>query len=54
MQFPLIYPKNIFWKTVDFIKNLEMTQIAGGGRGHVLCVICDSPLSIQPRLIKSK
>ena len=23
--------KYFFWKTIDFIKNLEMTQIAGGG-----------------------
>ena len=29
----VFYPKgiqNIFWKTIDFVKNLEMTQIVGG------------------------
>ena len=33
MQFAFHYPKDInffFWKTIDFVKNLEMTQIAGG------------------------
>ena len=34
MQFALFYPKDIqkyFLKAIDFIENLEMTQIAGGG-----------------------
>ena len=34
MQFVFFYPKdiqNVFWKTIDFVENLEMTQIAGGG-----------------------
>ena len=34
MQFAFFCPKNvqkIFWKTTDFVENLEMTQIAGGG-----------------------
>ena len=34
MQFAFLYPKDIqknFWKTIDFVENLEMTQIAGGG-----------------------
>ena len=46
----------MFWETIDFVKNLEMTQIARGGwgGGHVFCVImmqcvrksiCDSSLS---------
>ena len=33
MQFSLFYHKGIqkiFWKTIDFIENLEMTQIAWG------------------------
>ena len=50
------YPKdipNFFWKIIDFVENLEITQIAGDG-AHVLCVIltkcirksmCDSPLN---------
>ena len=54
MQFVVFYPKDtqiFFWKTIDFVKNLEMMQIAGGG-GPVFCVImtqcvakstCDSP-----------
>ena len=58
MPFALLYPKTIqkyFWKTIDFVKNLEMTQIAGGG-AHVLCVlmtqcvrksICDSPRILE-------
>ena len=32
MQFAFFYPQDnqiIFWKTIDFVKNLEMTQIAG-------------------------
>ena len=34
----------MFWKTINFVGNLEMTQIAGGSKGkrrhgHVLCVI---------------
>ena len=37
----------MFWKTIDFVENLEMTQIAGcgvcvcvgGGGGHVVRVI---------------
>ena len=42
MQFGISYPKdihNFFWKTVDFVENLEMMQIAlegkerGRGRG---------------------
>ena len=36
MQFVFFYPKVIqkhFWKTVDFVKNLEMTQIAAGRGG---------------------
>ena len=61
MQFAFFYLKNIqkvFWKTIDFVENLEIAQIAGGGGGgaggHLLCVlmtqwvrksICDSPLS---------
>ena len=36
MQWTFFYPKDIqhfFWKTIKFVKNLEMTQIArGGGR----------------------
>ena len=56
MQFAFFYRKdieNFFWKTIDFVENLGITQIAGGG-GHVLCVVmtqcvrrsvCDSPLS---------
>ena len=34
MSFAFYYPKdiqNFFWKTIDFVKNLEITQIAGGG-----------------------
>ena len=34
MQSAFFYLKGIqkiFWKTIDFVKNLEMTQIAGGG-----------------------
>ena len=34
MQFAFLYPEdiqNFFWKTIDFVKNLEMTQLAGGG-----------------------
>ena len=63
MQFAFFYPKdiqNFSWKTLDFVKNLEMTQIAGGwwgggeGVSHALCVIMtqcvrksiyDSPLT---------
>ena len=30
--------KNVFLKTIDFVKNLEMMQIAGGG-GHALRLI---------------
>ena len=38
MQFAFFYPKVIqkfFWKTIDFVENLEMTQIvrSGGFRG---------------------
>ena len=41
MQFGISYPKdihNFFWKTVDFVENLEMMQIAleekeGGSEG---------------------
>ena len=35
MQFAFVILKtfNFFWKTIDFVKNLEMTQIAGGWRG---------------------
>ena len=36
MQFAFLYPKdsqNIFWKTIDFVENLEVTQIAGGKEG---------------------
>ena len=56
MQFAFFYPKDIhkvFWKTISFVENLEMVQIAGG-RGHILCVIVtqcvqklifDSPLT---------
>ena len=36
MQFAFFYPKdiqNFSWKTLDFVKNLEMTQIAGGWWG---------------------
>ena len=36
MQFAFFYPKDVqkpFWKTIDFVKNLEMTQIAGGREG---------------------
>ena len=42
MQFTFLYPKgiqNFFWKTINFVKNLEMTQKAGGRGDHVLCVI---------------
>ena len=34
MQFAFFYPKDIqkvFWKTIDFVENMEMTQIAGDG-----------------------
>ena len=63
MQFAYLYPKDIqkrFWKTISFVKNLEMTQIAGGG-GHVLCAIvtqcvrksiCDSPLIKDRRSLR--
>ena len=56
MQFAFFYPKDIhkvFWKTISFVENLEMVQIAGG-RGHILCIIVtqcvqkltfDSPLT---------
>ena len=33
-QFVFLYPKyiqKVFWKTIDFVKNLEMTQTAEGG-----------------------
>ena len=36
MQFAFSYPKDIhivFWKAIDFVENLEMTQIAGRRRG---------------------
>ena len=36
MRFAIFYPKdiqNFFWKTIDFVKNLEMTQTVGGGDG---------------------
>ena len=43
MQFFFFYPKdiqNFFGKTIDFVENLEMEQIAGGRGGrHVHCVI---------------
>ena len=41
MQLAFFYFKdihNFFWKIIDFIDNLEMPQITGGGN-HVLCVI---------------
>ena len=59
MQFAFFYSKDIqkfFWNAIDFVEDLEMTQIARGARrgwGHVLCVImtqcvrkliCDSDL----------
>ena len=58
MQFACFYSKNIqkfFRKTIEFVKNLEMTQIAGGGVvGHwcslshydtcVRKLISDSPI----------
>ena len=34
MKFAFFYPKDIqkyFWKTIDFVKNLEVTQIAEDG-----------------------
>ena len=34
MKFSFFYPKdiqNLSWKTIDVAKNLEMTEIAGGG-----------------------
>ena len=34
MQFAFVYTENIqniFWKSIDFVKNLEMTQIVVGG-----------------------
>ena len=34
MKFAFSYPKGIhkfYWKNIDFVKNLKMTQIAGGG-----------------------
>ena len=37
MQFAFFYLKDIkifLWKTVDFAKYLELTQIAGGREGH--------------------
>ena len=42
MQFNFFYTKDIqkfIWQTIDFVKNLEMTQIAGGKGGHVICAI---------------
>ena len=46
MQFAFFYPKDIifffFWKIINFVENLEMTQIARGqGKrgGYVLCII---------------
>ena len=39
MQFAVFYPKNIlhfFWKTIDFVENLKMTQIAVGGGSYSL------------------
>ena len=53
--FPQIHSKLFFWKTINFVENLEMTQIAGGGGDHILCVIMtqcvrksiyDSPLNL--------
>ena len=44
-ELPFFYPKdiqNFFWKTIDFVENLEMTQIAGGGgggKGGVITII---------------
>ena len=40
MQFAFFYTKDIqkiFWKTIDFVKNLEMTQIAWGRGSCSLC-----------------
>ena len=37
MQFAFFYLKDIkvfLWKTVDFVKYLELRQIAGGREGH--------------------
>ena len=34
MPFTFLYSKDIqkyFWKTIDFVENLEMTEMAGGG-----------------------
>ena len=42
MQFVFFYPKGnqkFFWKTIDFTENLDTTQIAKNGEGHVLWVI---------------
>ena len=44
MQIVFFYIKDIqkiFWKTIDFVKNLQMTQTARGESnwGHGLCVI---------------
>ena len=36
MQFAFFYPKDIqkiFWKTIDFFENLEMTQAVWGWMG---------------------
>ena len=35
-QFAFLYPKDIqkiFWKTINFAENLDMTKIAGGAEG---------------------
>ena len=50
--------KNVFWKTINFVENLEMTQIARDEVGEGSCSlhhydacvresICDSPLICQ-------
>ena len=42
MQFAFLYPKDIkkkkIWETIDFIKNMKMTQTGEVGR-HVLYII---------------
>ena len=46
MQFTFFYPKDLQFfffveKTIDFVENLEMTQIAGGVGGSCSLRHCD-------------
>ena len=41
IKLAFLYPKaiqNFFWKTIDFVKNLEMTQIAWDARGEIMFI----------------